>query len=207
MDCSAAFKPCDFKDERAQGKKHMTDLFCGAVRQFFDLDQFIDSGFFIPVEHAARQIDAHGHGRNRLCRAVVQVTRQFLARFFMDFHHAFFFFEQILVQTGVLDGDHSLTTDHIQQVCALTGEIIGVGMGEQHRAINIKAAAQRETIGRCAIPQRNHTPQFRVITDIRGENCFTLIDHTLQYAFAGVQLYALIGAGQTSRGSDSSWSP
>ncbi len=49
----------------------------------------------------------------------MQVTCQFLARFFMDLHHAFFFFNEVLIEARILNGYHRLPANDIEQLQAI----------------------------------------------------------------------------------------
>ena len=43
----------------------------------------------------------------------MQVTGELLARFFVHLDHALFLFDQVLVQAGVLNGDHRMPANDI----------------------------------------------------------------------------------------------
>ena len=65
---------------------------------------------------------------------------------------------------------------------AVIVEVMRVGMGEQHRAIDVKSAPQRETICGRAGAQGDDAAQFGVIADVEERIGFPFIEHLFEDA-------------------------
>ncbi len=103
-----------FQHQWAKREQHVADFFHGSARQRFNLCQFTVCIGGIFCQHPAGNCQAHGDPGNRLYRTVMQFTRQPFAGFILNFHQAFLFLCQVLVQPGILNGNHCLVTDHFQ---------------------------------------------------------------------------------------------
>ncbi len=117
----------------------------------------------------------------------------------MHLHHALFLLDQVLIQPGVLDGDDGLTADDVEQVFAVGGEVVGVGVRKEHRAVDVESTAQGEAVCDGAISQGHHPSEFRVVADVAREDRLTLVEDVLEDALAAVERHTQIGIGETPR--------
>ena len=97
-----------FQHEWTQGEEHMTDFLSGTAGQFLDPNQFLPGRLRVLQHNTLSHVHTHGNCRNRLGGTIMQITGQLLAGLFLSLDHTFPLIHNILVETGILDGNDCL---------------------------------------------------------------------------------------------------
>ena len=129
----------------------------------------------------------------------MQIAGQFSTSFLLDLHHPLFFLFQVMVEARVLDGDHCLVTDDVEDLTMFLREEILIRMGEEHHAISVQPCTQGYTISRPAHPHSNDPSQLRVLRYVARQVRLAIIDCPSDHTPSPLQLDAHVCWSETAR--------
>ncbi len=132
-----------FEDQRPQREQHLADLLGRAPRQFLDLEQLIARRLDIPFHQPPGEVDPHGDRPDRLCRPVVKIARQLLARLLLRFGQILLLLLQVEIQFCVLQRDQRLLSDELEQLDAIRREEGRIRVCKQKQAVGLQPHDQR----------------------------------------------------------------